>query len=65
MKVQLTLQQLKAIINSAEKELKVNNSFSDTIIIDVKKQTDLLNGGDNISIYLVSSYQDCNSKQIL
>lgn len=63
-KIQLTLQQMRSIIEKAENKQKQDNSFSDTVIITVLKETDYLTGGDEIVAHLVSGFQECNSYQI-
>lgn len=63
-KIQLTLQQMRAIIDNAENKQKYDCSLSDTVIITVINETDRHTGGDTINAELVSNYQDCNSKNI-
>jgi len=62
--IQITIQQLEAIIKSTKKAKELDNSLSDTIIIDSIKSTDLHLGGDDINAYLKSGYSECNSKNI-
>lgn len=61
MKIQLTIQELKEIIECAEDMQKYNSSLSNTLEFELKSKTDTYNGNDRVLIDLKSIYSECNN----
>lgn len=59
MKVQLTLEKLKAIVEVAEERIERDNSLSRTVTIDLKEECDTHLGNDKVDIRLKSGYAEC------
>jgi len=62
--IQLTIKDLKKIIEDAEMMKKYDSSLSDTLEINQLKECDTHTGSDLISVNIKSSYQECTSKSV-
>lgn len=62
--IQINLETLKSIILNAENARQINDSLSRTVIIDQLKETDSHTGEDDVIVYQVNSYQDCDASPI-
>lgn len=63
--IQLSVAQLKEIIELAEINLKNDDSLSNTVEIYRIKECETHTGGDTIRVYQKSGYSECISKNIL
>jgi hypothetical protein len=63
-KIQLTLQQMRAIIEKAENMQAKDDSFSNTVIITVLEGCKRYTGGDEVVVHLVNGFQDHTSFHI-
>ena len=61
MKIQLTLEKLKLIIENAEEKKKYNSSLSETIEIKLTDKSDSHCGNDGVEIRIKSCYSECDS----
>jgi len=64
-KLQITIEDLKKIIEEAEVAKKFNASLSNTIEIYLLRETDTHTGSDLISADIKSGYQECNSFHLM
>jgi hypothetical protein len=60
--IQLSIHQLKNLIEVAEEAKKKDDSLSSTIEIVLIRHTDYLTGTDKVEYKLISSYQDANGQ---
>ena len=64
MKIQITLDQLQRIIEAANRAKKTDSSLSETLEIELTKQSDTHLGGDMVGVVLKSGYAECNGQSI-
>jgi hypothetical protein len=64
MKLQLTIQQLEAILTAAKESINKNKDCSHTIEIEQIKECDTHTGGDQVKARVRSVYSECNSFEI-
>jgi hypothetical protein len=62
--IQITIRDLKKIIEDAEMLKKLDTSLSDTIELYCLRKCDTHNGSDLLSANIHSSYSECNSTSI-
>ena len=57
----MTLGKMKAIIATAEENMKYNSSLSDTIEIEITKKSDTHCGNDSVKLHQKNNYAECGS----
>jgi oligoribonuclease NrnB/cAMP/cGMP phosphodiesterase (DHH superfamily) len=57
-KIQISIEKLEQLIQDAKLARTTDNSLSHTLEIKVLKETDTLTGSDDVSVKIISSYQD-------
>lgn len=62
--IQIDLETLEKIVSEVKLQVAQDSSLSRTVILERLKETDSHTGEDEIKIYQVSSYSECNSKLI-
>ena len=64
MKAQVTIEQLKRIIEAAERAKKHDSSLSETLEIEVTNECKTHLGGDMIGVSIKSNYSECYNTSI-